>query len=137
MKRGPKTEEGKKKAIANLIKGKQDFLPGFDPRRNLKGADRKLIVHEDLEGYNKRQIEDTVKILAILTLHELKIIEADEYRTILERTVARALIKGFEKGSLFNLETTLTRSIGAPNQSVDNNVAGKVEIVFEKGKTIL
>jgi hypothetical protein len=132
MRKGPITEEGKKKAKANLI----PFVKG-DLRANRNGAPRKVITDLKIEGYAKKQIEDTIKILAILTVQELKLIDADEERTILERTIARALLKGFEKGSLFNLETTLTRSIGAPNQSVDNNVAGKVEIVFEKGKTIL
>jgi hypothetical protein len=132
MRRGPITEEGKKKAKANLI----PFVKG-DPRVNRSGAPRLLENRLKLDGYNKNQIKNTHNILLSLTIDQLKVIEADVTATILERTVARALLKGFEKGSLYNAETSTTRANGSPDQSIEANVGGKVEIVFEKGKTIL
>ncbi len=123
----------KRNKLDNLI----PFQKGFDPRRNINGAARKLISTFTEIGYTKREASDTYLNLAAMTIEELKHIEANESCTVLERTIAKALLKGFEKGSLYNLETTLSRAIGTPNQSTDVQVDNKIEVVFVKGKTIL
>ena len=45
--------------------------------------------------------------------------------------------KSLEKGSLYSLETLLTRVYGKPKEQMDINTDNKVEIVFVEGKSIL
>jgi len=116
---------------------KYNFQKGFDPRRNIKGSPRKLISTFTDIGYTKREINDCIQNILALTLDEIKQIQDNEDCTILERTIAKALVKGFEKGSLYNLETTLSRSMGTPKESVEQITDNKIEIVYIEGKTIL
>lgn len=113
------------------------FGKGFDPRRNLNGAPRKVISTFQDMGYTRREINDTIVNLLSMTADEIKKVGDNDDCTILERTVAKALLKGMEKGSLFNIETTISRAMGTPNQSSDVTVDNKIEVVFVKGKTIL
>ncbi len=116
---------------------KYSFKPGFDPRRNTSGAPRKLISTFTDIGYTKREINDTIVNMLSMTAEEIKQVGENEECTVLERTVAKALLKGMEKGSLFNIETTISRAMGTPNQSNDVQIDNKIEVVFVKGKTIL
>ena len=125
--------DSNKKKIKNLI----PFGKGFDPRRNVNGASRKVISTFQDMGYTKREINDTIVNMLSMTADEIKKVVDNDDCTVLERTVAKALLKGMEKGSLFNIETTISRAMGTPNQSSDVTVDNKIEVVFIKGKTIL
>jgi len=94
------------KAIENL----KPFKQGEDERRHMQGRPQKLITQMKEIGYTKSQVEDTMLSMLSLSRKELeKIDRGDEY-TIMERTIAGALLKGHDKNSLFNLEMLLTRS---------------------------
>jgi len=41
------------------------------------------------------------------------------------------------KGSLYSLETLMTRVYGKPKEQIDMKSDNKIEIVFVEGKTIL
>lgn len=56
---------------------------------------------------------------------------------MLERLVAKALIKDFGKGSLWNDETLLSRAICRPKETTAIEQDNKIEVVFVKVKTIL
>lgn len=119
---------------------KEDLIPfkkGFDPRRNVNGAPKKLLSTFTDIGYTKREINDTMLNILALTADDIKKVAENEDCTILERTIAKALLKGMEKGSLFNIETTLSRSIGMPDKQETTPQVNKIEVVFVKGKTIL
>jgi hypothetical protein len=45
--------------------------------------------------------------------------------------------KSLEKGSLYSLETLLTRVYGKPKEQMDIQTDNRIEIVFVDGKTIL
>jgi hypothetical protein len=45
--------------------------------------------------------------------------------------------RSLEKGSLYSIETLLTRVYGKPREQMDINTDNKIEIVFVDGKTIL
>lgn len=104
---------------------------------NPNGRPRKLVSTFTDIGYSKSQVNDTYLNLAAMTMEELKKVESNEECTILERTIAKALLKGYEKGSLYNLETTLSRSIGTPDKQEPAAQVNKIEVIFVKGKTIL
>jgi len=121
------------KSLENLKK----FEKGFDPRRNIKGVPRKLVSKISDIGYTNSEVNDTIKNIAALTEDEVKQLADNTDCTLLERMVAKAILKDFGKGSLWNLELIISRAFGKPKetQSVENT--GKVEVVFIKGKTIL
>ena len=74
---------------------------------------------------------------AEMTKSEIESICENESFTMLERLVAKALIKDFEKGSLWNIEVILSRSIGRPKETTAIEQDTKIEVVFVEGKTIL
>jgi hypothetical protein len=113
------------------------FKKGFDIRRNINGAPRKIVTTLSEIGYNNREIVDTMMSLVALTQSELQMIIDDENNTALERTVAKAIVKGLEKGSLYNLEQLINRAIGKPKEVSEVKQDGKIEVVFVNGKTIL
>jgi hypothetical protein len=113
------------------------FAKGFDPKRNIKGAPRKLISTLSGLGYSSRQVSDTMLNLLALTESEVASICENDNFSMLERIIAKALIKDFSKGSLWNIETLLSRSIGRPKETTAVEQDNKLEVVFVKGKTIL
>jgi hypothetical protein len=72
-----------------------------------------------------------------MDLEELKGVFDNPKATILEKTVANAMKRSLEKGSLYSIETLLTRVYGKPREQMDINTDNKIEIVFVDGKTIL
>ena len=109
------------KALENL----KPFKPGEDERRHMQGRPQKLITQMKEIGYTKTQVEETMLSMLSLGRKELeKIDKGDEY-TIMERTIAGALLKGHDKNSLFNLEMLLTRSQGKPKETIDQTIQSK------------
>jgi hypothetical protein len=70
-------------------------------------------------GYKKSEVNDTIQNMMALTQGELRQIYEDPNATILERTIANALNKGLIKGSLFAIESLLTRAFGMPRIEVE------------------
>ena len=118
-------------------RGLTPFKKGFDPKRNTSGAPRKLISRISELGYNNREIADTLMNIAALTKAEIQSITENEECTLLERMVAKALLRDYEKGSLWNLETIISRAVGKPRETQSIESTGKIEVVFVEGKTIL
>jgi hypothetical protein len=112
------------------------FKKGFDPKRNVSGAPRKLISSLSELGYTSRQITDTMLNVFALTKAEVESIAENESLTMLERLIAKAVIKDFSKGSLWNFESLLNRAIGKPRETIQTQNE-KIEVVFVEGKTIL
>jgi hypothetical protein len=109
------------KALENL----KNFNKGEDERRYMEGRPKKLITQMKEIGYTKSQVEDTMLAMLTLSRKELeKIDKGDEY-TIMERTIAGALLKGHNNNSLFNLEMLLTRSQGKPKETIDQTIESK------------
>ena len=67
------------------------------------------------EGYSPSQVNCTILQLLTLTEFEISELQHNPNATILERTIAKALIKGLNTGSLYALESLLNRSMGMPN----------------------
>jgi hypothetical protein len=71
-----------------------------------------------------------------MTFDELKEVFNDESATILEKTIANAMKKSLEKGSLYSLDTLLTRVYGKPRETIDTNnkteLKGRIEVVVNK-----
>jgi hypothetical protein len=111
------------------------FKPGQSGNPN--GRPRKYVSLLKEQGYKLAEINDTIQAMMSMDLEELKTVWDNPKATILEKTIAAAMRKSLEKGSLYSLETLLTRVYGKPKELVDIQSDNKIEIVFVDGKTIL
>ena len=104
---------------------------------NPKGRPRKYVTALKEQGYNLFEINDTIQAMMAMTLEELKDTFKNPNATILEKTIANAMTKSLEKGSLYSLDTLLTRVYGKPKETAQITTDNKIEVVFVDGKTIL
>ncbi len=111
------------------------YKPGQSGNPN--GRPRKYVSLLKEQGYKLAEINDTIQAMMSMDLEELKTVWDNPKATILEKTIAAAMRKSLEKGSLYSLETLLTRVYGKPKELVDIQSDNKIEIVFVDGKTIL
>lgn len=105
--------------------------------RNPNGRPKKYTTLLKEHGYKLSEIEDTIKVMLTMTPQDLKGVWDNPVATILEKTIANALIKSLGKGSLYSIETLLSRSFGKPRETTDVQIDNKIEVVFVEGKTIL
>ena len=89
---------------------------------NPNGRPRKFVCLLKDMGYNKQDIDTTIQNMMAMTINELAEVFKDDNATVLEKTVANAIKKGIEKGTLYSLETLISRVYGMPNQQTDANV---------------
>lgn len=66
-----------------------------------------------------------------MDVSELKSVFDNPNATVLEKAVANAIKKSIEKGSLYNIETIITRALGKPTENVNMN-AKVTEIIVRK-----
>lgn len=111
--------------------------PAKGETMNPNGRPRKYVSLLKEQGYKVSEINDTIQAMMAMDMDELKTVWENPKATILEKTVANAMRKSLEKGSLYSLETLLTRVFGKPKEQMDINTDNKVEIVFVEGKSIL
>jgi hypothetical protein len=104
---------------------------------NPNGRPRKYVSLLKDAGYKLSEINDTIQTMMAMDLQELKGVYENPQATILEKTIASAMRKSLEKGSLYSLETLLTRVYGKPKETAEVTNDGKIEVIFVNGKTIL
>ena len=96
--------------------------------RNPNGRPRKFVSELKSQGYKLSEVNDAIQVLMSMTIDELKDVYENKQATVLEKTVASAIKKSIEKGSLYSIETLLTRVYGKPKEQVDLNSSGGIEI---------
>jgi hypothetical protein len=104
---------------------------------NPNGRPRKYVSLLKEQGYKLSEINDTIQNMMSMDLAELQKVNDNPKATILEKTIAAAMIKSLKNGSLFSLETLLTRVYGKPKETTAVENSGKIEFIITKGKTIL
>jgi hypothetical protein len=107
-----------------LLDGKSNGATGGKLNRwqkgesgNPAGRPRKLVNNLNIEGYKLSEINDCIQIMMASTVDELKEIYQNNKATILEKTVANAMFTSLKKGSLYSLDTLLSRVYGKPKES--------------------
>ena len=105
--------------------------------RNPNGRPRKYVSLLKEQGYKLSEINDTIQVMMSMDMDELKTVWDNPKATILEKTIASAMRKSLEKGSLYSLDTLLTRVYGKPKEQMDIKSDNKIEVIFVDGKTIL
>ena len=106
---------------------KLDNLKPFEKGEsgNPHGRPRKWISELKESGYKSSEVNDCILVMLSMTLEELADVYKNPKATILEKTVANALKRSLEKGSLYSLETLLSRAVGKPKESVDHTTMGE------------
>lgn len=107
------------------------FSSDNQPEKN--GRPRKWVSTLKEQGYRKSEVTDAIEVLCSMSAEELQKVSDNEDNTILERTVAKALLNGNTKGSLYNIETLITRVHGQPKQDIEQttNIKGDVVITMK------
>ena len=103
---------------------------------NPNGRPKKFVTLLKEHGYKVSEVNDTVQAMLAMTLDELKEVWNDPKATILEKTIANAMRKSLEKGSLYSIETLLSRVYGKPKETADVNqtVSGEIKISLDLGE---
>lgn len=104
---------------------------------NPNGRPKKYVTILREYGYKLSEINDTIQVMMQMTIEELADVFKNPKSTILEKTIANALKKSLEKGSLYSIETLLTRVYGKPKETQSVAIDNKIEVVFVPNKTIL
>lgn len=104
---------------------------------NPNGRPKKYVTLLKEQGYKISEINDTIQVMLQMTMEELKDVWENKESTILERTIANAMRRSLEKGSLYSIETLLTRVYGKPKEMIQQQQHNRIEIVYVEGETIL
>ena len=124
-----KTNGGKGGSLKKWSKGESG---------NPNGRPRKYVNDLKIEGYNLNQINGCIQVLMAMTIEELKEVYENKMATILEKTVANAMFTSLKKGSLYSLDTLLSRVYGKPKESttiIDETVTEIIISYEAKNKT--
>jgi sulfatase maturation enzyme AslB (radical SAM superfamily) len=120
-----------------MAKQREDNLKKFVKGQsgNPNGRPRKFVCTLKEQGYRLSEINDTIQVMMSMNLEELKAVWEDKNATVMEKTIASAIKKSIEKGSLYSLETLLSRVYGKPKEQVDMSNTGEISIKvhYDKG----
>jgi hypothetical protein len=97
---------------------------------NPNGRPRKIVSLLKDQGYKLSEINDTLMALLSMDMNELKEAFENPKATVLEKAVAGAIRKSIEKGSLYNIETIITRAMGKPKEQQDHTGEIKVKVTY-------
>ena len=126
--------------MARKIQGKNGgtlIVPDKGETANPNGRPRKYISQLRDQGYKLAEVNDCIQAIMSMSVDELKDVWDNPKATILEKTIANALMTSLKKGSLYSIDTLLTRVYGKPKETSDVTMDQKIEVVFVNGKTIL
>ena len=85
---------------------------------NPNGRPKKFLSTLKEQGYKLSEVNDAIQVLMSMTIEELEEAYKNPNATILEKTVANALNKSLQKGSLYSLDTLMNRVYGKPKETV-------------------
>lgn len=89
---------------------------------NPNGRPRKFISQLKKEGYKQSEIFDAIQVLISMQPDELEAVKLNPKATVLEITIASAILKSIKNGDLSSLETLLTRIYGKPKEKVEQEI---------------
>ena len=89
---------------------------------NPNGRPRKYTTMLKSQGYKLSEINDSIQVMLSMTIEELADVWNSPNATILEKTIANALRKSIDRGSLYSIDTLLSRVYGKPKESISQEV---------------
>jgi len=111
--------------------GAKPFVKGQSG--NPKGQPRKLATQLKIIGYTKAEAAKTIEAMLAMNILELKEMFENPNATILEKTIAAALKRSLEKGSLYSIDTLLNRTHGKSTEMVQVQSDNITEIKLTYG----
>ena len=105
----------------NIGQQGKKFVKG-DARINKNGRPRKWISEIKDQGYSLSEITDAIQVLISLEPNKLQEIKHNPQSTVLEITIAAAIIKSIQNGDLSSLETLMTRVFGKPKEKIEQDI---------------
>ena len=99
---------------------------------NPNGRPRKYVSLLKDQGYKLSEINDSLMALLSMDLNELKDVFENPKATVLEKAVAGAIRKSIEKGSLYNIETIITRAMGKPKEQTEHSGGQTIKVIYER-----
>lgn len=109
---------------------KHGFKPGESGNPN--GRPRKYVSLLREQGYAISEVNDCIQVMMSMTMEELKEVWDNPKATVLEKTIASAIRKSIEKGSLYSIETLLTRVYGKPKEQQEMTGTQTIKVVYER-----
>ena len=100
---------------------------------NPKGQPRKLATQLKIIGYTKAEAAKTIEAMLAMNILELKEMFENPNATILEKTIAAALKRSLEKGSVYSIDTLLNRTHGKSTEMVQVQSDNITEIKLTYG----
>jgi hypothetical protein len=115
------------------------FKKGYDERRHLQGRARTYISTLKNDGYKLSEVNDCILVLMSMTIDELREVFESPTSTILEKTICNAMMTSLKRGSLYSMETLISRVWGTPKQTSDVSMQMqfKVEAPNEHTKNLI
>ena len=101
-------------------------VPEKGETANPNGRPKKFTTLMKEEGYKLSEVNDSIQAIMAMDEKQIKEVVKNDEATMLEKTVARAIIKSYEKGSLYSMDTLLSRVFGKPKETADATVEAKV-----------
>ena len=108
--------------MANKVKqahGGVLSIPQKGETNNPNGRPRKYVSQLKEHGYKVAEVNDCIQAIMAMDMQELKAVWDNPKATVLEKTIAGALRKSLEKGSLYSIDTLLTRVYGKPKETLN------------------
>jgi hypothetical protein len=110
----------------NVLENLKPFKKGEDERRHLEGRPKKFTTLLKEHGYSLSEVNDSIQAIMSMNEVEIKEVLKNTDATMLEKTVAKAIIKSYEKGSLYSMDTLMNRVYGKPKEEVNATIEAKV-----------
>lgn len=101
---------------------------------NPAGKPKKLLTQLKGMGYTRAEVSNLINLMLSMRVAELRKIAAADKCDMLERTIAKALVHSFDKGSLYSIDNLLSRSHGKPTEMVEVKGEESKVIVVQYGQ---
>jgi hypothetical protein len=105
----------------NIANQGKKFVKG-DKRINKNGRPRKWISEIKDQGYTLSEITDAIQVLISLEPAKLEEIRNNPQSTVLEITIAAAILRSIQRGDLDSIETLITRVYGKPKEKIEQDI---------------
>lgn len=102
---------------------------------NPAGKPRRLLAQVRGLGYTKAEVMHLINTMLALKVQELRKIADNSNSDMLERTIAKVLVKSFDKGSLYAIDNLLSRAQGKPAEMIDVQTKESRVIVVQYGES--